>query len=341
LRVLARRAGSAHTRFFLLGSGYRRRPRVEAEDLVLLDYCGMTRRSLYRALALASGRLSADGASEEIHQAPVLPVEAVAPKLRAEELQILVAEDNETNRKVIEQQLHVVGFDADFAEDGQQALEMWRWGRYGLLLTDLHMPRMDGYALAAAIRAQELAQDLPRTAIVALTANALRDEELRCRAAGIDAYLSKPIRLARLQEAIAQWLPRADKMLPPNAVEGLPRNVAPHVPMTGAAVDLAVLKALIGDDEAQVASVLRIFRATAAESSAALTSALATRDLHGAIASAHKFKSGARAIGALRLGQRCDEIELAAQAGRHDEVARLVQLFQTELDAVYQALEAR
>ena len=118
--------------------------------------------------------------------------------------QILVAEDNETNRKVIYHQLQLIGFGAEFAEDGQRALELWRTGKYGLLLTDLQMPRMDGYALAAAIRAEEKLLGTRRTAIVALTANALRDDETRCRAAGMDAHVGKPVRLERLQEVLGE-----------------------------------------------------------------------------------------------------------------------------------------
>ena len=67
---------------------------------------------------------------------------------------ILLAEDNDVNRLVIERQLALLGFECDMAENGQEALERWRKGRYALLLTDLHMPEMDGYELTARIRSE-------------------------------------------------------------------------------------------------------------------------------------------------------------------------------------------
>lgn len=113
---------------------------------------------------------------------------------------ILVAEDNEFNQTVIVQQLRLLGFAADIASDGREALQKWRSGDFGLVLTDLHMPEMDGYALAAAIRAEEGVGR--HTPIIALTANALHHEEARCLAGGMDAYLTKPARLSRLKETL-------------------------------------------------------------------------------------------------------------------------------------------
>lgn len=134
---------------------------------------------------------------------------------------ILVAEDNPVNRTVIAQQLRLLGFAADIAVDGREALEKWRSGDFGLVLTDLHMPEMDGYALAASIRAEEAGAR--RTPIVALTANAQHGEEARCLALGMDACLTKPVQLARLKEA----LQGADIGLS-GAVSALPPLVPPH-----------------------------------------------------------------------------------------------------------------
>lgn len=210
--------------------------------------------------------------------------------------------------------------------NGQHALELWRSGDLALVLTDLHMPRMDGYDLAAAIRVEEQAQGARRTSIVALTANALRDEELRCRAAGMDAYLGKPVRLARLQAAIEEWLQKASDSAGNAAGRpGSPGDAAVGGPASPL-VELNVLKALIGGDEAVVADVLRAFCKSAGQSGAALAGALADGDLRGVADAAHKLKSGALSIGAAQLGRRCDELQVAAQAGRQDAVADLMRL---------------
>ncbi len=118
---------------------------------------------------------------------------------------ILLAEDNETNRDVLREQLRLLGYCADTAEDGQVALEKWGSGLYALLLTDCHMPHMDGFALTKAIREAEVpGTHLP---IIAITANAMQGEAQRCLEAGMDDYLSKPLRLHELAPMLEKWLP--------------------------------------------------------------------------------------------------------------------------------------
>jgi len=113
---------------------------------------------------------------------------------------ILVAEDNETNRKVIQHQFRLLGYSCEMHPNGREALEAWRRGSFSLIVTDLHMPEMDGYSLATAIRTEEDARR--RTPIIAITANALREEEARCRDLGMDGYLTKPVHLAKLKAIV-------------------------------------------------------------------------------------------------------------------------------------------
>jgi len=119
---------------------------------------------------------------------------------------ILVAEDNVTNRVVISKMLDRLGMIYDLAEDGVEAFEKFqKQTYYGLILTDFHMPRMDGLALAQAVRALP-GVDVP---ILALTADALPETAERCADAGMQGILTKPLRLPVLQEALGRWLPRA------------------------------------------------------------------------------------------------------------------------------------
>jgi CheY-like chemotaxis protein len=104
-------------------------------------------------------------------------------------------------------QLARLGHACLLAGNGAEALALWQQHRIGLVLTDVHMPEMDGYALAACIRQQERERGLPRTPIVAVTASALGEELERCRRAGMDDFLPKPVELAALQECLARWLP--------------------------------------------------------------------------------------------------------------------------------------
>ena len=117
---------------------------------------------------------------------------------------VLVAEDNEINQQVVSRQLKLLGFRCEIANHGGEALALWRTGRFAILLTDLRMPEMDGYALAVNIRHEERkGQRLP---IIALTANALKEESDRCRSVGMDGYLTKPTQLATLEATLHHFL---------------------------------------------------------------------------------------------------------------------------------------
>jgi PAS domain S-box-containing protein len=331
LRAMAPRKPGSETRFVLLGWGTRRHPSLEAPDLVILDADALVRRTILRALALVTGRVLEESPAESPGR------EGKTQSVSREEAQrqgrlILVAEDNETNRVVILRQLDLIGCAADVAIDGRDALERWRTGDFALLLSDLHMPKMDGYDLARAIRAEEApGRHMP---IIALTANALRDEELRCRAAGMDAYLSKPVRLEQLRASIEEWLGPASRAAASPKVEPAPVAATPPA-------DLAVLAALVGDDPAVIDEVLQSFRDSAALSRDELSRGMLAGAAPAVEMAAHKLKSAARSIGALRVADLCAEIERVATSGRVDEFKVLLPLFETELDAVLRFLDAR
>ncbi len=255
---------------------------------------------------------------------------------------ILVAEDSETNRKVIQLQLQVIGAVAEVVIDGREALQRWRSGDYALLLTDLHMPDMDGFALAHTIRAEESAAR--RTPIIALTANALRDQEARCRAAGMDDYLTKPVRLADLKAAIERCLRARQDSAASREPELLsyatvPLSIVPSDDLP--AVDLNVLKALIGDDPATLQDVLASYRLSAMSAGEEIRRGVAGMAYADAAMAAHRLKSAALSIGAIRLSQACREMEQAADAGVQDQCLRTLQRFSTEMHAVDSYLAAR
>jgi len=121
------------------------------------------------------------------------PVEAaVHPIADGRKARLLVAEDDEVTRKVLGFMLQRSGFDFDFAGDGRQTVEMWEQGGYDLVVMDGQMPVMDGFAATAAIRERERERG-GHIPILAMTAHALKSDKERCLAAGMDAYLSKPI----------------------------------------------------------------------------------------------------------------------------------------------------
>ncbi|MDP1837247.1 MAG: PAS-domain containing protein, partial [Reyranella sp.] len=208
---------------------------------------------------------------------------------------VLVVDDHPINRDVLVRQLRALGVASDSAADGLAGLQAWRSGAYDIVFADIHMPQMDGFEMTAEIRRLETADRRPHTPIVAVTANALAGEDERCRAAGMDGYLSKPVSLDRLRATLQRWL-RGETGAKP-------------------AIDRSVLDPWIADDEAARRDLLRKFSATATLSRRDIEAAMTAGDLPGLAAAAHRLKGSALAVGARALGEAAGALERTAKAG--------------------------
>jgi PAS domain S-box-containing protein len=281
----------------------------------------------------------------------------VAGLAAADAPRVLVVDDHPVNRKLLALQLGLLGLRAGIAENGEVALARWREGGYALVITDCHMPVLDGYALTRAIRSIEAAEARPRTPVFAWTANALAAEKENCRLAGMDELLVKPTELARLRTVLAKWLPQlavspaptfaTAETLVPTVTADLIRNPDGDLRgrriesgMTIAPVDVSVLAALVGDDPATIGEFLADFRASATGIAAEISAACAAGDAAQAGALAHKLKSSARSIGALALGELCALMEKAGKAGDAAALTALLPGFQQEMVAVQSFLDS-
>jgi CheY-like chemotaxis protein/HPt (histidine-containing phosphotransfer) domain-containing protein len=312
----------------VIGRGRRRSPRAEADGVLMIDGNSLNRRAFIEAVAIAAGRARAEPQA----LAGQCRLTRVTAPSREEALRqrrlILVAEDNEINQNVIRQQLDLLGYTADVASTGREALKRWQSGNYALLLTDLHMPEMDGYDLTLQIRIGEGGRT--RMPIIALTANALAGESSRCRAVGMDDYLSKPAPLAALAAALEKWLPVPAS----HQTQNMPDS--PSAP-----VDVNVLKALVGADPQIVNDFLQAFAVSAARSAAALCEACGERRPQAVAAIAHNLKSSARSVGASKLGAFCSAIEVAGTAGDLALLTELLPAFEREIAVVDDYLARR
>jgi CheY-like chemotaxis protein len=249
------------------------------------------------AVQSAPGKGSTFTVTVKVRRAPDIVPEVTAPApfvAPAAGLRVLAVDDNQVNLDVLIGQFEILGMALDTAANGIEALTLWRAQPYALLLTDIHMPDMDGFELTRQIRAEESANaGRPRTPIVALTANALKGEAERCAAAGMDDYLTKPLMLDRLREAVARWA----------AMPGSP-------PV--AAIDRSVVSQMFDGNPAAIERVLGRFREAGGKLLDEITAAEAEPVRLAELA--HKLKGAARTAGALRLGDLAEALEKSGRA---------------------------
>ena len=255
---------------------------------------------------------------------------------------VLVVDDHPTNREVLTRQLARAGYACETAVDGEDALARWRSGRYALVLADIHMPRMDGYQLTAAIRKSERRERRQRTPIIAITANVSKGEPERCLEAGMDDFLGKPLRIAQLAAALQRWLPhvafdpreRVTESVPTASPEALfdPYTdilSAPHAP-----IEHAVLKEIAGDDRVLARNLLRDFLLSSRRDLQALRDALKAGNLADAAREAHRVKGAAALVGARDVRTAADAVENSARAGDLEPVRGAERQLASSLDTL-------
>jgi signal transduction histidine kinase/CheY-like chemotaxis protein/HPt (histidine-containing phosphotransfer) domain-containing protein len=214
---------------------------------------------------------------------------------------VLLVDDHPTNRLLLMRQVHALGYAAESAENGLEALRKWKSGRYGLVITDCNMPEMDGYALTRTIRELEAAAGGVRIPIIACTANAVAGEADICFASGMDDYLAKPVELKELLRKLTQWLPI------PAAGAADPR------PAADALADRSVLDQISGGDVEFARSILADFRRVNDEDAGMLKLAVAAGDIAQIKRTIHRIKGASRLVGALALAGVCESIEDAVR----------------------------
>lgn len=317
---------SDNTRFLIMSDGQRRSARVQVPDIITLDGNPLRQSQLINAVAVAVGRASPIFKSDAEGESSKAYIALSVEEALAQGTLILLAEDNITNQNVIQRQLNMLGYTCEIADDGKLALEAWRERDYGLLLSDCHMPHMDGFELTAAIRNDEEGSS-KRAPIIAVTANALEGEAQRCIAEGMDDYLSKPLKMDDLKAMLKKWMPTFD---PIEVVEMEEKAVEPKISKDVAsrddgkgekvAIDPSALKSVFGDDEETFKEILKDFLEPAMSNIVEIEASFGDRSADGVAKAAHKLKSSARSVGANELADLCEALESAGKAEDWDEI---------------------
>jgi CheY-like chemotaxis protein/HPt (histidine-containing phosphotransfer) domain-containing protein len=236
---------------------------------------------------------------------------------QAEGTLVLLADDHPTNRSLLLRQVNMLGYAAESAENGVEALAKWKSGRFGILITDCNMPEMNGYELTRSIREQESANGGARIPIIACTAIALEGEAEKCAAAGMDDYLAKPVGLTNLAKKLDRWLPIA-----PAELDAL----QPAAPL-----DRRVLAEICGNDAAAEREVLADFRRVNDQDAALLKLAVDGCDAAKIAHASHRIKGASTTVGATALAAVCERLERAGAASDWKMIEANMGAFQHEL----------
>jgi len=223
---------------------------------------------------------------------------------------VLVAEDNPVNRQLMAAQMELLGYTADYAENGVEALKQWRAGNYNLLLTDIRMPEMDGYELMRQIRAIE-SKTAP-SVIIAVTANAMESDIKRCFDTGANDVISKPFTLDELKQMLKKWAPQQEELVPGPAVLS---DIAQHD-----AIDLSVLRQTVGDSFETHCQLLTSYVDALPSALEDIQQAFAWSNHEQLADYAHRLKSSSGSMGATQLADTCRVLELAGREGRVAEI---------------------
>ena len=243
---------------------------------------------------------------------------------------VLVVEDNEVNQLVARLMLEQLGYSVDLAGDGAEGARMALAGEYLAVFMDCQMPVMDGYEATREILNHEGAR--PHTPIIAMTAHSLRGDREKCLQAGMDDYVSKPVRESNVVAALTRVARKAEPGAPEVAL-----------------LDLDAVAALRSDCPAELLpTIVEMFERDTGSDVAELEALLAAGDAEPLACRAHKIRGAAQTVGAGRLAAVCLELERAGREERLADAAPLVaaitaafpaslELLQRELTAVAQS----
>jgi signal transduction histidine kinase/CheY-like chemotaxis protein len=246
-------------------------------------------------------------------------------------LSVLLADDNALNRKLAATVLREQGHDVTQVENGYEAVELLKAGRFDVVLMDVQMPIMDGITATRIIRDRNsgvLAPDIP---IIALTAHALKGDRERFLSVGMNDYLSKPIRIQALSDTIARTMSRPDTMQPPTQQQR--DETTKSAQEATPPFDRKTALERMNDREDLLESMERIFLRDTPPELAQLEKAVQSNDMEKGQHAAHSIKGNSRTIGAMRAGALAEQMEFLCSNSDTAEARRAMPLLAQEVRA--------
>ncbi|MBK5259040.1 MAG: response regulator [Thermoanaerobaculia bacterium] len=235
---------------------------------------------------------------------------------------VLVVEDNNVNQRVALRQLQKLGYTGDAVGNGREALQAIERVAYDVILMDWHMPEMDGIEATTEIRRRETAGK--RIPIIALTASALPEDRQTCIEAGMDDFVTKPVREADLEKALSRWVPAREAAAPAVRI-----------------LDASVIEELADGDEAFVRDLLQTFLEQGDTLLRAAATAVTTSDSKSFMTAVHTLAGSSRNVGAVPLADHCTLAENAIRAGDESDLDARIRTIRAAFAAVKDTIATR
>ena len=247
------------------------------------------------------------------------------------DVRILLVEDNKVNKMVAEGILGKLGFSADTADNGRQAIDMLEAASYDIVFMDVQMPVMDGYQATRAIRGGKTKAANPKVPIIAMTAHAMKGDREKCLQGGMDDYISKPISPRKLAKALEKWLPQAPAKLPPTT-DMTPGKTA----AVGAlpVFDYPGLMERIMDDMDLARRVIEAFVEGIPRMLDELREQIVRCDAELAGRQAHKIKGAAANTGFMAMSAIAADMQKAGEKGQMETIIALMPELESQLELV-------
>jgi CheY-like chemotaxis protein/HPt (histidine-containing phosphotransfer) domain-containing protein len=296
---------------------------------------------LYDAIAMAVG--TPETRAPVPTYAPLVATRTLREQKDRSRTRILIAEDNAVNQKVAVMMLERLGYQADVAANGLEAVEaLFSRIPYAAVLMDVQMPEMDGYEATAQIRERE-SELGHHTPIIAMTANAMQGDREKALEAGMDDYVSKPVKPEELDAVLERWIPQ------PDAEASAPEEQIDSAATPGRGggggvtdpLDQSVLAGLreLGDQEL-LAKLAELFLEDVPPQLEVLREAIEGGDASSVERVGHTLKGSCGNMGALRMGTLCAELEEIGHSGELERGPVLFERLEAEFGRVRPALEA-
>ena len=282
-----------------------------------------------------------------VHRTIELP--ATAPTALPEGSgKILLVEDNKVNQLVGSKVLQNLGYEYTIANNGLEAVAAYRSSHYDAVLMDCQMPEMDGFEATGAIRSLEECSDVGRVPIIAMTAAAMDGDRERCMRAGMDDFVTKPVRLEVVSAVLDRWVTKGpgsaardksggDGADQADAVDGLDGLDGVDDPLDRS--QIALLLSLDDGLGEALAEIVAEYLTMSARGSEELERLLSTGDRRALERTAHTLKGASANVGASGLADVCAGLETRARQAQLHDAAVLMEQFDTELARVRAALE--